>query len=167
MNRPAILLLLVGLVGCHDRAPAPPATGPATPPPATATGRLSPALDLELAYLSTRDLYKKIEIMEALTEVAPAEGVLVFGRLFYFEEDPELREELLYSLMDIPGATDAKRALLEEALQPGLPAGVRFMAIDLLVELGDSRAATALQEQLADPDQQIRQAVEEALQDLP
>ncbi len=157
MKRLALLALIALVGGC--RKP----TTKAPPPPDPA---LTAVEQLEIAYLSTRDLYTKIQIMSELSDSTPAAAVEVIGRLFDFEQDTELREELLVSLMDVDGELDAKRELLEEALDPDLPEPVRLTAIDHLIGLGDKRSLPALQKYVADPSQEVRRAIEDALNEL-
>jgi hypothetical protein len=175
--RAVTLLFWTGLAtavvagGCRKSAPNSTATAPASAAAARpvippADDGESQAEELEIDYLATSDLYTKVQIMTDLTDTAPASAVEVLGRLFYFEEDAELREELLQTLMEVDGQTVAKRNILEEATHPEIPLSVRLTAIDLLDELGSKAALPALQKLTADPNQQIRDAAHDAIDDV-
>jgi HEAT repeat protein len=160
-----VVLLFIGLAvgGCRKAAPPPP---PAAAPVTQAPDDEAVAAELEIEYLAAPDLYGKLQVLSDLVDAPPAAAVDVLGRLFYYEEETEVREEILHSLLDVDGQGEAKRRLLEEAIQPDLPRSLRLTAIDLLAELGDKQALPALQKMLADPDQEVRQAIDDAMNDL-
>ncbi len=168
MKRMMILVMGLALVSCRKvETNPPPAPKPVPAAAVTPPDNGAPtANELEVEYLSTNDLYGKLQIMEDLTDTPPAAALDVIGRLFYYEEDPAVREQLLRTMMDVDGPTVAKRKLLEEAIQPDIPLSVRLAAIDMLDDLGDKRARPALQKLRADPNQEVRDAADDALHDL-
>src|SRR5262245_44990590 len=89
--------------------------------PAPATTASSPAKSnasgLEMQYLASDDLETKIRIMGQLSESSPMSAVQVVGRLFHYEPDNDLKEELLSTLLEIEGQPTGKLQLLKEAVQ--------------------------------------------------
>ncbi len=179
MNR--ALMALTGLLiitGCSRREE--PATKPVAPPVPVAPSGLPPLPTptntvaktpvevgvLEQEYVRSQDLYTKLTVLTQIPEADPAAALGMLMRLFEQEEDNEMREELLQSLHDIEGQTQAKLDFLTIALQPVQPETVRLTALDLLVDVGHPDAIPILQNFLADPSPEIRQAVEDAVEQL-
>ncbi len=183
MNRPWIVLTsLLILTGCSRQEPpaveSSPATTPAlTPTPAPVTPTATPTNPaakpppveigtLEQEYVRTDDIYTKLTVLTQIPDADPAAALGMLTRLFEQEDDPELREELLQSIHDIEGQSQAKLDFLTIALQPIQPETVRLTAIDLLVSLGHPDAIPILQNFLADPSPDIRQAIADAVEQL-
>lgn len=142
-----------------------PQTAPATSPTGIVHKSATAALaELETKYLAARDLYNKLLVLNQLPELPAAEALAVLARLFEQEDDAELRAELLYSIHDVDGEVAAKLDLLALAIQPNQPYSVRITAIDLLVELNHEEGIAILQNFLTDPDPEIRQAVNDAIE---
>lgn len=120
--------------------------------------------DLETQYLAARDLYNKLLVLNKLPELPAPEALAMLARLFEQEEDPELRAELLYSILDVEGEMFAKLSLLALAIQSNQSHSVRITAIDLLVELNHEEGIAILQNFLTDPEPEIRQAVNGAIE---
>lgn len=118
----------------------------------------------ETKYLAARDLYNKLLVLNHLPELPATEALAMLVRLFEQEDDPELRAELLDSITDVHGETAAKLDLLPLAIQPDQPFSVRIPAIDLLVELNHEEGLAIPQNFLTDPDPEIRQAVNDAIE---
>jgi len=193
MKSPTRTLLTVGLAGllcggCSRKendspataTPPQPATQPAlaapVPAPAATLSHAAPAVltpallavvaQVESDYQTAKDLYGKIAVLNRIDEVPPAAAGEALWRIFFTEQDVELREEVLNSLLDVEGEDQLKLDLLAAALQREQPQPVRLTAIDMLVDLVNPQAISILQNHLADPDQEIREAVADAVEDL-
>lgn len=184
-----MLVLSMALAGCGKDAP--PAAPSAHSSPSTSSGRLEPfpvdqtpsptavstgtfagltaaepltVRQIEERYAAAHDIYSKLLVLNQLSDLPPSEAMGLLMRLFEQEEDPELRAELLYSLLDIEGEVPAKLDFLALALQPTQPFSVRITAIELLANLHHEDALAILQNFLTDPDPEIRQAVSDAVE---
>jgi type IV secretory pathway VirB10-like protein len=153
--------------------PATPETAPLPPVvPPTATTTETPAQlaaqvqQLESTYHNTPEFPKRVAIIYELSSVESPATIDVLGRLLSNESDQELKIELINSLSDVEGENDKKLAILSGALRPDQPKEVRLEAIDALVETEDKRAIQILQGLLKDPDEEIRDATQDGIEQL-
>jgi hypothetical protein len=125
---------------------------------------LKPLPQLEKDYSSTTNRDARLDIIMDITENPSAEAVQTLARLFDVETDPELKVDLLDSLLGIEGFKDEKLVLLTKGAAPGLPNDVRQSAIDGLIDLDDRRVIPVLNGLLNDPDPEIREGAKDALE---
>ena len=140
---------------------APPAAQEETPAELVAQTK-----QLESDYYNTPDFQKRVVIIYNLTSVESPATIDALSRLFLNERDPELKVELVNSLMDIEGENDKKLTLLTGAIRPDQPKDVRLEAIDALAETEDKRAPQILQGLLSDSDEEIREGAQDAIEQL-
>jgi hypothetical protein len=114
-------------------------------------------------YLATTNRDTRLDIVMDITETSSAESVKALTRLFEAETDPELKVDLLDSLLGIDGFKDEKLAMLTLGIRQGLNGEVRQSAIDGLIDLEDPRVVPLLNGLLNDPDQEIRESAQDAL----
>jgi type IV secretory pathway VirB10-like protein len=144
----------------------------ATPAPAPTAQEETPAQraaqvkQLERDYYNTPDFQKRVVVIYNLSSVESPETIDAMSRLFLNEHDPELKVELVNSLSDIDGENDKKLTLLSGAIRPDQPKDVRLEAIDALADTEDKRAIQLLQGLLSDPDEEIREAAQDAIEQL-
>ena len=120
----------------------------------------------ESDYHNTPDFQKRVVILYNLSSVESPETIDAVGRLFLNEQDKELKIELLNSLTDIEGENDKKLTILSAAIRADQPKDVRSEAIDGMTNMEDKRAIQVLQGLLNDPDQEIREAAQDAIEQL-
>ena len=125
---------------------------------------LKPLPVLERDYAATTNRETRLDIIMDVAETANADAVRTLTRLFDVETDPELKVDLLDSLLGIDGFKDEKLIMLTLGMRQGLPNGVRQSAIDGLIDLEDQRAIPLLNGLLNDPDEEIREAAQDALE---
>ena len=123
-----------------------------------------PALESDYAATTNRD--SRLDIMMDIAETPGAETVRTLARLLETETDPDLKVDLIDSLLGIEGHTDEKLAMLTQGARPGLPKEVRLSAVDGLIELNDPRTVAVFNGMLNDPDEEIREAAKDALEML-
>ena len=121
---------------------------------------------LEKDYLANTNREDRLDLMMDITDWPGPETVKVLTRLFQAETDPELRVDLLDSLLSIEGSVDEKLSLLALATAKGQPTDVRQSAIDGLIDLEDPRAIAILNGLLNDPDEEIREGAKDAIEML-
>lgn len=119
---------------------------------------------LERSYATTTNRDERLDVMMDIAEQPSAEAVKTLTRLFSAETDTDLKVDLLDSLLGIEGFKDEKMIMLTLGIQAGLPAEVRQSAIDGLIDLEDTRAISLLNGLKNDPDPEIRQAAEDAIE---
>jgi hypothetical protein len=125
-----------------------------------------PLPDLEKSYLATTNREDRLDLMMDITDWPGPETVKTLTRLFQSETDPELRVDLLDSLLSVEGSVDEKLAMLTLGTAKGLPTEVRQSAIDGLIDLEDQRVIPILNGLLNDPDEDIRDGAKDALEML-
>jgi hypothetical protein len=125
-----------------------------------------PLPDLEKSYLATTNREDRLDLMMDITDWPGPETVKTLTRLFQSETDPELRVDLLDSLLSIEGSVEEKLAMLKLGTEKGLPTEVRQSAIDGLIDLEDQRVIPILNGLLNDPDEDIRDGAKDALEML-
>lgn len=124
---------------------------------------LKPLPVLEKNYLSTTNREDRLDIIMDISETANADAIKTLGRLFGAETDPDLKVDVIDSLLTIDGFKDEKLELLKLGVQPGLPNEVRQSAIDGLIDLEDMRVMSLLNGLLNDPNPEIREAAQDAI----
>ncbi len=121
---------------------------------------------LEKDYLAKTNREDRLDLMMDITDWPGPETVKVLTRLFQAETDPELRVDLLDSLLSIEGSVDEKLSMLALATAKGQPTEVRQSAIDGLIDLEDPRVISILNGLLNDPDEEIREGAKDAIEML-
>jgi hypothetical protein len=121
---------------------------------------------LERDYTSTTNRDTRLDVMMDVAEAGNADAVRTLTRLFDAETDPELKVDLLDSLLGIEGFKDEKLIMLTLGVRQGLPQDVRQSAIDGLIDLEDNRSIALLNGLLNDPDPEIRQSAQDAIEIL-
>jgi hypothetical protein len=121
---------------------------------------------LEKEYLANTNREDRLDRIMDITDWPGPETVKVLTRLFQAESDPELRVDLLDSLLSIEGSVDEKLSMLALATAKGQPTEVRQSAIDGLIDLEDPRVIPILNGLLNDPDEEIREGAKDAIEML-
>ena len=140
--------------------------------PSAATQEETPAQlagqvqETERTYHNTPDFQKRVALIYDLSSIESPATIDALGRLFVNETDQELKVELINSLSDIDGENDKKLGILTGALRPDQPKDVRLEAIDAIVETEDKRGIQVLQGLLQDPDEDVREAVQDGIEQL-
>ncbi len=119
---------------------------------------------LETDYLATTNRDTRLDVMMDIAENSSAETVKALTRLFEAETDPDLKVDLLDSLLGIEGFNDEKLIMLTMGARQGLPNEVRQSAIDGLIDLDDQRVIPVLNGLLNDPDEEVRESAKDALE---
>ena len=146
--------------GPPELRPAPVATvQPDNPAPDT-----KPLPVLEKEYLATTNTDTRLDLMMDIAEMPGPDAVKALTRLFEQEKDMDLKVDLLDSLLGIEGAKEEKLIMLTMGSRQGLPAEVRQSAIDGLIDLDDQRVIPILNGLLNDPDQEVREGAQDALE---
>jgi hypothetical protein len=146
--------------------PTPPAVVPPPIPEETPAQLAAQVKQLESTYHNTPEFQKRVAIIYDLSSVESPETIDAIGHLFLAESDKELKIELVNSLTDVDGENDKKLTILTVALRADQPKDVRLEAIDALVDTEDKRAIQVLQGLSHDPDEEIRDAVQDAIEQL-
>jgi type IV secretory pathway VirB10-like protein len=155
--------------------PPPPLPAVVNPPPPEASATTPPVTDdedaaqvkkLESDYQNTQDFQKRVVILYDLSSTESPGTIDAIARLFLNEKDQELKVELINSLMDIDGQKDKKLAILSSAVRGDQPKDVRLEAIDGMADVEDKRAIQILQLFANDPDEEIRDAVKDTIEQL-
>lgn len=146
--------------------PLPPPEAPATSPPVADDEAAAQVKKLESDYQNTQDFQKRVVILYDLSTTESPGTIDAIARLFLNEKDQELKVELINSLMDIDGQKDKKLAILSSAVRGDQPKDVRLEAIDGMADVEDRRAIQILQALANDPDEEIRDAVKDTIEQL-
>jgi hypothetical protein len=158
------------------------ATIPPLPPGTTPLLQLAPAIPtatndepaletkplpvLEKEYTTTTNRDTRLDLMMDIAETPSADAVKALTRLFEVETDPDLKVDLIDSLLGIEGFKDEKLIMLTMGARQGLPSDVRQSAIDGLIDLDDQRVIPVLNGLLNDPDEEIRESAKDAIEML-
>ena len=149
---------------------APPVEPPAPEPaPAPAPEQPVNASALERRFFSAQnDPAARIAVVQELADVPPAIALTLLNRLFPVERREDVKMEMLTMLGDLDHEKDRDNqlALCTKALAPGQPARVRYVAVNLLADLGDPRGRALLISLSRDDDREIRAAAIQVLRDL-
>jgi len=121
---------------------------------------------LESDYQNTQDFQKRVVILYDLSSTESPDTIDAIARLFLNEKDPELKVELINSLTDIDGQKDKKLAILSSAVRGDQPKDARLEAIDGMADVEDKRAIQILQAFANDPDEEIRDAIKDTIEQL-
>ncbi len=138
------------------------AVNPPEPPDETPLAKPLPALERDYAATTNQDT--RIDIIMEIAERPGVESVRTLTRLFQVERDQQLLVDIVDSLLAIEGYKDEKLVLLGLAVRQGLPNEVRQSAIDGLIDLEDQRVVGLLNGLLNDPDPEIREGAQDALE---
>jgi HEAT repeat protein len=122
--------------------------------------------ELERDYATTTNSETRLDAMMDIAEAGNAEAVKALTRLFEVETNADLKVDLLDSLLGIDGFKEEKLIMLTLGVRQGLPAEVRQSAIDGLIDLEDTRSMALLNGLLNDPDPEIRQSAQDAIEIL-
>jgi HEAT repeat protein len=121
---------------------------------------------LEKGYVILSEAEERSTIIDTISDLETPETVPALGRLFAIETDPELKEELIEAV-GWGDTTDAAKAMVYAAALPvEQPASVRLAAIDGLSEIDANLALPLLRPLIADPDQEVHDAVLETIRNL-
>jgi hypothetical protein len=120
----------------------------------------------ETDYQNTPDFQKRVVIIYNLSSVDSPDTIDSIGRLFLNEKDKELKIELVNSLLDIDGQNDKKLAILSTAVRGDQPKDVRLEGIDGMGDTEDKRAIQVLRGMLTDPDEDVREAAQDTIDQL-
>ena len=120
----------------------------------------------EADYQNTPDFQKRVVIIYNLSSVDSPDTIDSIGRLFLSEKDKELKIELVNSLLDIDGQNDKKLAILSTAIRGDQPKDVRLEGIDGMGDTEDKRAIQVLRGMLTDPDEDVREAAQDTIDQL-
>ena len=153
-----------------------PATEPAReetvapePEPAPAPEQPVNASALERRFFSAQnDPAARIAVVQELADVPPAIALTMLNRLFPVERREDVKMEMLTMLGDLDHEKDRDNqlALCTKALAPRQPARVRYVAVNLLADLGDPRGRALLISLIKDNDRKVRAAAIQVLRDL-
>lgn len=130
------------------------------------TLEIRPLPVLEKEYTATTNRDTRLDIMMDIAETPGVEAIKALTRLFEAETDPDLKVDLLDSLLGIEGFKDEKLIMLTMGARQGLPSEVRQSAIDGLIDLDDQRVIAVLNGLLNDPDAEIRESAKDAIEML-
>jgi len=122
--------------------------------------------ELEKSYLTNPDFTERVQVIFQLSDLGSAESLVVLGRVFHKEQDPDLRIQILNSLFDIEGQDDKKAVLLAAGAATNQPKEVRDAAIDALGDLEAKRALPILQAMLDDADEDIREHAKDTIEQI-
>ena len=122
---------------------------------------------LENEYENTADFQKRVTLIYEISanDDAP-DAIDTLAHLFLNEKDQELKTELVNSLSDVDGQNDKKLAILSTALRADQPKEVRLEAIDGMGDVQDKRGIQVLQGYLNDPDEDIKDTVQNTIEQL-
>jgi hypothetical protein len=149
------------------RASGPPELRPAptaTVQPDNPASEIKPLPVLEKEYLATTNTDARLDLIMDIAEMPGPEAVKALTRLFEQEKDMDLKVDLLDSLLGIEGAKEEKLIMLTMGARQGLPVEVRQSAIDGLIDLDDQRVIPILNGLLNDPDAEIREGAQDAIE---
>lgn len=122
--------------------------------------------ELEKTYLANPDFTERVQVIFQLSNLDTADGVVVLGRVFHKEQDPDLRIQILNSLFGIEGQDDKKAVLLAAGAATNQPKEVREAAIDALGDIEVKRALPILQVLLSDTDEDIREHAKDIIEQV-
>jgi aminopeptidase N len=122
---------------------------------------------LESEYQNTPDFQKRVTLIYEISANDDAPDVVdALAHLFLNEEDQELKIELINSLNDVDGQNDKKLAILSTAMRADQPKEVRLEAMDGMGDVQDRRGIQILQGYLNDPDEDVKAAAQDTIEQL-
>jgi len=122
-------------------------------------------------YLSTTDSDERSDIISQLGDLDSTAALQTISQLFQSEQSAELRVQILSTAADMGDddeqpVKDQKLILYTRALTSGQPDDVRETAADSLETLDDARALPLWQQLTKDPDEDIRDSAQAAVERL-
>jgi hypothetical protein len=139
---------------------------PVIPNDAATVPDTKPLPVLEKEYVATTNRDTRLDLMMDIADAPGPDAVRALARLFQVETDPDLKVDLLDSLLGIEGQVEEKLKMLTLGTEKGLPTDVRQSAIDGLIDLDDQRVIPLLNGLLNDPDEEVREGAKDALEML-
>ena len=124
---------------------------------------------LERRFLAAQnDPAERIAVVQELADVPPATALSFMNRLYPIERREDVKMEMLSALGDLDHEKDrdAQLALCMKALAAGQPSRVRYVAVQVVAELGDPRGIAMLTPLTKDNDRDVRAAAVQVLRDL-
>lgn len=120
-------------------------------------------------YPTLGDKDKRGRLADDVADMAGAgaskpEVAQALGTMFHEETGVELKTDLLDKLSDLEDPAAFRQIV--QGLDPKQPDEVRVAAISALEDLGDPQAIPVLQQLLSDSDQDVREAAQDALEQL-
>jgi HEAT repeat protein len=123
--------------------------------------------NLEIEYLTNAEFSARAEVIYKISDVGTPGAIPALGRIFFGETDPELKTEVLSLLVDIDNQDNQKLAILSAAVRADQPKEVREAAIDAITDLeSPQRGLPVLQSLSSDPDEEIREDVKDAIEQV-
>lgn len=119
-------------------------------------------------FAAQRDPAERIAVVRELADVPPATALAFLNRLYAIERREDVKMEMLSALGDLDHEQnrDNQLALCTKALAPGQPPRVRYVAVQMLGDLGDPRGRAILISLTKDGDREVRAAAVQMLRDL-
>jgi hypothetical protein len=158
--KPVVPQIQTGFVARTTTIPVPVITNDATAPET----KTLPVLEKE--YVATTNRDTRLDLMMDIADAPGPDAVRALTRLFEVETDPDLKVDLLDSLLGIEGQVEEKLKMLMLGTEKSLPTDVRQSAIDGLIDLDDQRVIPVLNGLLNDPDEEVREGAKDALEML-
>lgn len=136
-------------------------------PPKTPEAATRQAVELERAYRIDREYVNRVETVHRLADASSPQSRDTLRRLFFEEQNLELRVQMVHSLSFVESDDFApSMPILQEAIRPTQPRELREAAIDTIQSLNDPRAIPLLQIALADTDPELRESAERTIEYL-
>jgi len=158
--KPVVPQIQTGAVAGNPTIPVP------AIPTAAALSDTKPLPVLEKEYVATTNRDTRLDLMMDIADAPGPDAIRALTRLFQMETDPDLKVDLLDSLLGIEGQVEEKLKMLTLGAEKGLPTDVRQSAIDGLIDLDDPRVIPVLNGLLNDPDEEVREGAKDALEML-
>jgi HEAT repeat protein len=119
--------------------------------------------------LSTTDSDDRSDVISQLGDLDSTEALQALARLFQGEQSSDLRVQILSTAADMGDDDDQavknqKLNLYSSALTSGQPDDVRETAVDSMEQLDDPRTISLWQSLLKDPDEDIRDSAQAAVE---
>jgi hypothetical protein len=162
--KPRVPQIQTGVVPRTATIPVPTITNDTPGLPGLAQTKPLPVLEKE--YVATTNRDTRLDVMMDIADAPGPDAVRALTRLFQVETDPDLKVDLLDSLLGIEGQVEEKLKMLTLGAEKGLPTDVRQSAIDGLIDLDDQRVIPVLNGLLNDPDEEVREGAKDALEML-
>jgi HEAT repeat protein len=122
------------------------------------------AISLQEKFLSTSDVNQRKNIVHALGQLDSAEAIDIIYRLFQVERAEEMKLDMLETVEQMEVEDARKIPIMAAGIQPDQPQEVRETAIDVLADFTEPVATQLLQNLMNDPNPEIRETAQEALQ---
>ena len=122
------------------------------------------AISLQEKFLSTSDANERKNVVHALGELDSAEAIDIIYRLFQLEQAEDVNLDMIETVEQMEVEDSRKIPIMATGIQADQPQEVRETAIDVLADFTDPVATQLLQSLMNDPNPEIHQAAQEALQ---